>query len=125
MEVAEELLMQSLCVLASSGEPGGDGRLPVAEDAFSCGRIQPFSQGREHVGDLLGRGFQTIERRVAPGSEGGAAGLTAKGLDLLGLAMFAIANQRMNGSVCDAEGRALLVGTGEAFGIHSLGCSPT
>ena len=38
--------------------------------------------------------------------------------------MLAIANQRMNVSVGDAEVGALLVGTGEALGVHALGGSP-
>jgi hypothetical protein len=37
VEVVEEALVQSLCVLASSGQPAGDGRLLVAEDLFSRG----------------------------------------------------------------------------------------
>jgi hypothetical protein len=44
---------EHLCVLASSGQPAGDGRLLVAEDPFSRGRIQPTSSGREHHCDLL------------------------------------------------------------------------
>jgi len=44
VEMAEEVLVQRVRVLASSGQPAGDGRLPVAEDAFSRGRIQPFGQ---------------------------------------------------------------------------------
>jgi len=63
-------------VLASTGQPDGDGRLPVAEDPFGSGRVQPFGQRREHFGDVLGRGFQMIHGRVASGSEGHAASLT-------------------------------------------------
>ncbi|MGZ3646386.1 MAG: hypothetical protein ACXVCM_21350 [Ktedonobacteraceae bacterium] len=70
------------------------------------------------------RGFQTIQGCVAPSTEGGMAGLTAKGLDALGLAMFAISNQCMNVSIDDAEIRALLIGTGEAVGVYPLRCSP-
>jgi len=60
VEVAEEVLVQSVCVLAGAGEPAGDSRLLVAEDAFSRGRIQPFSQGGEHHCDLVRGGFQAI-----------------------------------------------------------------
>ncbi len=90
VEMAEEALVQGVRVLASSGEPGGNGGLTKAEDPL-CGRgVQPFGQRREHHGDLLRGGFQTIQGGVAPGSERGTAGLTAKGLDALGTAMLAI-----------------------------------
>jgi hypothetical protein len=52
------------------------------------------------------------------------AGLTAKRLDPLGLAMLAIAYQRMHVSIGDAEVRALLVGTSKALGIHASGGLP-
>jgi hypothetical protein len=52
------------------------------------------------------------------------AGRTSKRLDPLGLAMLAIPNQRMDMSIGDPEVGALLVGTGEAVGIHALRCSP-
>ncbi len=63
LEVAEIVLVQRLSVLARPRQPGGDGLPPVAEDPFSCGSIQSFSQRREHSCDLLGRGFQTIQGR--------------------------------------------------------------
>src|SRR5437868_14605722 len=96
-EVAEGVLMEELCVLACASEPRGDGGLTVAEDPFSPGSIQPFSQRREHDGNLLGGGFQTIQRGVASGSERAVAGLTAKGLDVLSLAMLAVSHQSMDG----------------------------
>src|ERR1700680_2925518 len=49
----EEPLVQDLCVLTSTSQPGGDGGLTVAEDAFGGGRIQSFGQRREHHCDLL------------------------------------------------------------------------
>jgi hypothetical protein len=90
LEGAERVLVQRLSVRALAGQPRGDGRLPEAEDPWSLGRIQPFGNGREHHGDLLGRGFQTVERGMAPGSERGVASRTSKGLDALGLAMLTI-----------------------------------
>ena len=54
--------------------------------------------------------FQAIQRGVAPGTERGVAGLTAKRLDPLRLTMLAIADERMNESVGDAKVRALLIG---------------
>ncbi len=124
VEMEEEALVQSVRVYTCTSEPGGDSGLTIAEDPFGGGRIQPFSQGREHHGDLLRGGFQTIQGRVPPGSERGAASLTAKRLDALGLAVLAIANQRMNMSLDNAEVQALLVGTGVTLGVDSLGCSP-
>jgi hypothetical protein len=124
LEVAEKVLMEGLSMLPSAGKPGGDSRLTVAEDTLGSGWVQPFGKGSQHDCDLLGRGFQTIQRGVASGSERGAAGRTSKRLDVLGMTMLAISHQSMDGSVCDPEVRALLVGTSEARGVYSLGCSP-
>jgi hypothetical protein len=122
-ETGEEALVQGLCMLSSASEPGSDGGLTVAEHALSCGRIQPFGQRREHHGDLVRGSFQAVQGSGAPGSEGGAASLTAKGLDALGTAMLAIPNQRVDPIICDAEVQALLVWTGEAHGLYPLGGS--
>jgi len=116
--------MEELSVLACPSEPPRDGGLTGAEDSFGGGRIQPFGQRREHHGDLLGRGFQTIQRRVTSSAEGAATGLAAKGLDRLSTAMLAVPDQRMDVSVCVAKVRALWVRTGKALGVHPLGCSP-
>jgi hypothetical protein len=56
--------------------------------------------------------------------ERGMAGLTAERLDLLSTTVLAIADQRMDLSIGDAEVGALLIGTGEAGGVHPLGRSP-
>jgi len=101
-----------------------DGGLLITEDPFGGGSVQSFGQRRQHHGDLLGRGFQTIQGGVASSSECGVAGRTSKGLDPLSLAMFAISDQSMDMSICDAGIWALVVGTGVALGVHSLGCSP-
>jgi len=71
----------------------GDGGLSGAEDP--CGRrgIQPFGKPREHHGDLLGGGFQPVQRRVASSTEGSAARLTAKRLDRLSTTVLAIAKK--------------------------------
>jgi hypothetical protein len=50
--------------------------------------------------------------------------LAAKGLDLFGTAMLAIAYQGMNMDIGGPEVRALLVRTSEALGVYSLRCSP-
>lgn len=64
VEVAEAALMEGLSMLACASEPGGDGRLLVAEDPFGGRSIQSFGKGREHHGDLVGRGFQPVQRGV-------------------------------------------------------------
>src|SRR6266699_2870396 len=116
--------MEERCVRASASEPGSDGGLTVAEDPFSGGWVQPFCERREHHGDLLRGSFQTVQGGVASSTERGAASLTTERLDLLGLTMLAIANQRMNVSVCNPEVETLVVGTGIALGVHALGGSP-
>ena len=98
--------------------------MPVAEDPLSGGRVQPKGSRSQHHCDLVRGGFQTVQRGVAPSTERGAAGLTAKGLDLLGMAMLAIPNEGVNVSICDAGVRALLVRTGEALCVYPLRCSP-
>jgi hypothetical protein len=65
-----------------------------------------------------------IQRSLASSSKGGAAGRTSKRLDALGLAMLAISDQGMHGSVCDPEVPALLVGTSEAMRVYAFGNTP-
>ncbi len=110
-------------MLASTQEPGGDRGLSEAEDPLGGGWVQPFSEGREHLGDLLGRGFQPVQGGVASGSERGMAGLATERLDLLSTTVLAIADQSVDLSIGVAEVGALLIGTGEARGVHALGCS--
>src|SRR5215469_1463056 len=62
-----------------------------------------------------------IQGGVASSTERGSASLTTVRLDLLGLAMLAIPNQRMPGSVCDPGVRTLRVGTSEALGVDPSG----
>jgi hypothetical protein len=97
--------------------------LSIAEDTLSGGWVQPFGQGRQHPCNVMGRGFQSVQGCVAPGSERGAAGLTAKRLDLLGMTMLAITNQRVDLGIGDPAIRALRVGTSKALGVHALGGS--
>src|SRR5260370_34458023 len=104
-----------------TSQAGGDGRLSVVKDPFGSGRVQPFGQRREHDCDLLGGGFQTIQGSVTSSTERGAAGLTAKRLDALSMAMLAISNESMGSSVSDAKVRALRDGTGVPFSAYALG----
>jgi len=61
---------------------------------------------------------------VTPRTERGTASRTSEGLDPLGLAMFAISDQRMDVSIGDPEVRTLSVGTSEAFGGYPSGVLP-
>ena len=122
-EGAEGALVQGLSVLASARQPGGDGRLPIAEDPFGSRWVQPFGQRRQHHGDLLRGSFQTVQGRVASSTEGGVAGLAAKGLDPLDTAMLAISDQGVDVCIGDPEVRAEGVGTSEPLGVDAFGCS--
>jgi hypothetical protein len=44
VQMAEEAFVQGLSVRARARQPGGDGRLPVAEDPFGGGNIQSTSR---------------------------------------------------------------------------------
>jgi hypothetical protein len=123
-EMTEGALMEDLSVPACASEPCGDGGLTVAEDPTGFGSIQPLGQRRQDHGDLMGRGFQTVQGGVTSSTERGAASRTSERLDLLGMAMLAISDEGVDLSIGDAEVRTLLVGTSEALGVHSLGCSP-
>jgi hypothetical protein len=78
-EMAEGALVEELRVRARASQPGGESGLPVAEDPWSFGRVQPTGSCRQHHGDLVGGSFQTGQRSVAPSSERRAAGRAAKG----------------------------------------------
>ena len=60
VQIAEGAVVQDLRVLTSTSEPGSDGGLSVAEDAFSCGWIEPFGQRRQYHADVERGRFQTI-----------------------------------------------------------------
>jgi hypothetical protein len=102
-----------------------DGGLAVAEDTLGSGRVQPKGSRRQHHSDLVRGGFQTVQGSVKSSTESGAAGLTAKRLDPLGMAMLAIPNQSVDVSICDAGVGALVVRTGKALCVDPLGCSPS
>jgi hypothetical protein len=116
VEITEAVLVQGLCMFPSASQPGDDGGLPVAEDPFGRRSVQSFGQRREDHGDLMRGSFQTVQGRVA-------ASLAAKGLDLLGTAMLAIPDQRVDVRLGDPEVPALLIGTGEALCIYAFGSS--
>ena len=109
---------------ACASEPSRDGDLSKAEDPCGGGRIQSFSLCREHHCDLVRRSFQAIQGCVTSSSERGVASRTSKGLDSLGLTMFAIADQGVDVSIGVAEVGALSIGIGVALGVDPLRCSP-
>ena len=55
--MAEEPLMQSLCVRALSGEPGGDGRLPVALRRVQPRKDPALQPGQRARWRSAGKGF--------------------------------------------------------------------
>ena len=91
----EPVVVQRGAVLAGPGEPGGDRAFAVPKHAHGCGDTEPFGQGTQDFCDPAGCRFEAVERRIAPGGEGGLAGLTAKGLDPLDVPMRAIADEGM------------------------------
>jgi hypothetical protein len=56
-------------------------------------------------------------------TECGSASLTTKGLDVLGLAMLAIPDERVDVSISDPEVQTLLIGTGKILGVYAFGSS--
>jgi len=90
--MAEEALVQGLRV---HGLHGIERLVMVAcrkPKTRSAARSDPaLRPARDpHHCDLMRGGFQTVQGSVAPGSESSTAGLTAKSLDSLGMAMLAI-----------------------------------
>src|SRR5262249_36262693 len=112
--------MEELGMLACSHEPGGDGGLTVAEDALCSGSVQSFGQRSEHHSDLVRRSFQTVQRGMEPGRERRLTGRASKGLDPLSATMLAIADQSVDGSVCNPAVDALPVRTGETLGGYAF-----
>jgi hypothetical protein len=103
VQVAEIVLVQRLSMLPSPREPGRDGRFSKAEDPLGSRRVEPFGQRREHHGDVMRGGFQTIQRSIASSTKRGVAGRASKGLDLLGTTVLAIADKSMDVSIGDSE----------------------
>ncbi len=123
--MAERAFVLELRVHARTSHPPREGGLTVAKDTLSRGSVQPFGESRQHHGDLMGRGFQTVQGGVTSSTERGAARLTPERLDWFSLAMLAIPDERMDLSISIAEVHTLLIGTGKALGVHALGGSPS
>ncbi len=118
----ERLCKTSACSPARATEPRNGG-LTKAEDAFGGRCIQPFCQCAQHQCHLVRRRFQPIQRSVTSGRKRRVTRLTANRLDALGLATLTIPNQGMDLRLGDSGVWALVGGTGEALGAHSLGGS--
>jgi hypothetical protein len=86
-EVLQGAVMQACALLPSACQPGSDRARVIPKDAPSCCHIQAFAQRGEHFSDAGGGSFEAGERGVATGAEGGAAGLTAKGLNAFACAV--------------------------------------
>jgi hypothetical protein len=93
-------------------------------DPWGLGRVQPFSQSRQHHGDLVRRGFQTGQGSGTPGSERGTAGRTSKGLDPLGMAMRTIAKKTHERVRLSCRRRGTLGWDCFARGVHADGALP-
>jgi hypothetical protein len=98
LQVAEATLMEVLSVASCASEPRRDGGLTITEDPFGGGWVQTFGQRREHHGDLLGGGFQMVQRSIVSSAERGAASLTKERLDRFSAAMFAISDSTLSTS---------------------------
>jgi hypothetical protein len=57
LEMTEKVLVEALSMLPSTGEPGSDGGLSVAEDTRGLGSVQPFGQPRRAPWRSGARGF--------------------------------------------------------------------
>ena len=62
---------------------------------------------------------------MASSTESRVTGLATECLDRLNSTMYAISNQGVDVSVCDAEVRALVVGTSEALSVYPFGSTPS
>jgi hypothetical protein len=83
LKILEEVVVHCGAVLAGPREPGGDRGLAMPEHPYGSGDIESFRQGRQHLRNPLGRGFKSIQRRIAASTKGGATGLAAQGLSAL------------------------------------------
>lgn len=107
-ERAEEAFVQGLRLLSSTGQPGRDARLPLAQDPLGGGKVQTLGQGSQHDCDLVRGSFQAVKGSRVASREGGAAGLTTKRLDALGMSRQAIANKGVDLITGDAQVHATL-----------------
>ena len=93
---------------------------------FSIGSYNVFSLITTIVGSQnhqkLGRAMMRVIHTSS--CESGVAGLAAKRLDALSMAMLAITYQSVDVSICDPGVRTLTVRTGEALCVYPLRCSP-
>src|SRR4029453_1943723 len=77
LEMPKGADVQRRTMSASTSQPSRDGRVAMAEHTHCSGDKEPFRPSSQHFRNPLGCGFQTIERRIAPGAEGGSTRLAA------------------------------------------------
>ena len=122
MEVPEAASVEERTMVASTGQPGGNRGVAMSKDPLCGCDIQPFSQRTQHHAYTLDGGFEAVKWGVATGAEGGPAGLAAKGLDALSLAMRPIADEGMDVGISDLVLRTGRVGTSEAVRHNAFWC---
>lgn len=101
MQAPEPAGVERHAMLARTGQPGRDRGVAMPEDAPRGGDVEAFRQRGQHRADARGGCLEPVERGVAAGAEGAAAGLAAEGLDALSLPVSPIADQRMDLRVRD------------------------
>jgi len=83
VEMLEPAAVQRRAMLTGPGQPGGDGRVAMAEHPHRSGDIQPFGECRQHFRHPLGRGFEPVQRRITAGTEGRTTGLAVLPLSVV------------------------------------------
>jgi hypothetical protein len=97
----------------------------MAEHAYRCCDIKPFSKRSEHFRNPMGCRFEAIKRRIATGAEGGLACLTPEGLDAFSLAMRTVTNQSVDLRVGNLIVQARPVRAGKSLCGNPLGSTST
>jgi hypothetical protein len=120
VEVLEAALVKSLTMLACPPEPARDRRLAVAKDPHGCRDVESLGQGGEDFGNSLRRCLESVQRSMAARGERVATGLAAEGLDSLGLAVGAVANQGVELRVGDTEVDTARPAAGETLSVDLL-----
>jgi len=86
-KVLQGAVMPAPALLKSACQPGGESDRLIPKHASSRFHIQAFAQRGEHFPNTGGWSFEAVERGIAPGAEGRAAGLTAKDLNAFACAV--------------------------------------
>jgi hypothetical protein len=109
MQVPKGALVQAGAVRAGPGQPGGDRARAMAEEVHRGCHIEPsasaLSTSPTRYDAVLSRYSGVTQRVPAAGAEGSTTCLAAQGLSAFGLAMPAVAEERMDLRICDPIGR--------------------